>query len=210
VTKLPNRIRDLPKQALRAAVLSYSSRSRARKSSAILRLIRDRGVRTVLFVGIGSDPEVSTPNHQVLERAVAQAVERVTGCDVEETASFEHLTYVRADGCHLPFKSNAFDLVVSNAVLEHVGGESRQREFVHEHVRVGTHWVITTPNLWFPVESHTTTVLKHWSSAWRARQDAFTRLMSRRQFRRLLPPEAHLTGSVWSPTFTAVSAPPNC
>lgn len=205
---LRRQMSELPRKGLRAAVLRYSSRSRARKSAGILRLIEDRGVRTVLFVGIGSDPGNTTPNHQILERAVAQAVESVTGCDIEEAASFDQLAYVRADGCRLPFRSKAFDLVVSNAVVEHVGDETRQRQFVSEHIRVGTHWVITTPNLWFPVESHTTSLVKHWSRGWRERQSAFTRLMSRRQFRDLLPPDALLEGGRWSPTFTATSAAP--
>ena len=64
-------------------------------------------------------------------------------------------------------------------------------------------WVITTPNKWFPVESHTSALFAHWFPSWRARQTAFTRLLSRREFANLLPAGAKVAGHWWSPTFTA-------
>jgi hypothetical protein len=92
-------------------------------------------------------------------------------------------------------------------VIEHVGGEVEQRRFVAEHVRVGRDWVITTPNRWFPVESHTSAVLRHWSPRWRDSRPEFTRLLSLREFRDLLPADARVVGRPWSATFTAMSAP---
>jgi hypothetical protein len=67
--------------------------------------------------------------------------------------------------------------------------------------------VITTPNRWFPIESHTSTILLHWSRKWRARHSReFTRLLSLGEFRDLLPVEAVIVGRRWSPTFTAFYA----
>jgi hypothetical protein len=73
----------------------------------------------------------------------------------------------------------AFDAMLSNAVIEHVGDEDAQRRFVGEHRRVRRHWIITTLNRWFPAETHTLVPLLHWLERWRRRQDAFTRLLSR-------------------------------
>ena len=94
----------------------------------------------------------------------------------------------------------------SNAVIEHVGDEADQRSFVAEHERVGARWVMTTPNRWCPIESHTGALFRHWSSGWRRAHVAeFTRLLSRAEFADLLPDRATLRGTWWSPTFMAAS-----
>jgi SAM-dependent methyltransferase len=62
----------------------------------------------------------------------------------------------------LPFPDDSFDVCFSNAVLEHVGDEDRQRAFVAEAVRVSRRVFLTTPNRWFPVELHTRLPLVHW------------------------------------------------
>src|SRR5207245_6981619 len=66
------------------------------------------------------------------------------------------VTAVQADGCYLPFKSKSFDWVFSNAVIEHVGGWARQKEFANEIRRVATKgYFVATPNKHFPIEPHT-------------------------------------------------------
>ncbi len=61
-----------------------------------------------------------------------------------------------------PSPDGAFDVVHSNAVIEHVGGPERQQAFVREALRVGRRVFLTTPNRWFPVEVHTRLPLVHW------------------------------------------------
>jgi SAM-dependent methyltransferase len=61
---------------------------------------------------------------------------------------------VGADGCLLPFRDNAFDIVFSNSVIEHVGNLERQRAFAREVARVGRRFWVQTPNRGFPVEQH--------------------------------------------------------
>lgn len=62
--------------------------------------------------------------------------------------------YVTFDGCDLPFSDKSFEIVFSNAVLEHVVGAGRQEKFARELMRVGKSWFVTTPNYWYPFESH--------------------------------------------------------
>jgi 2-polyprenyl-3-methyl-5-hydroxy-6-metoxy-1,4-benzoquinol methylase len=115
-------------------------------------------------------------------------------------------TFVVCDSRRLPFRDGAFDLVVANAVIEHVGDERDQARLLDEHCRVGRRWIVTTPNRWFPVEAHTGVVLRHFSTRWRRRQgETFTRLLSRRELGRLLPEKADIRGRWYSPTFVATS-----
>jgi hypothetical protein len=61
-------------------------------------------------------------------------------------------SYAVFDGCRLPFPDKSFDLVFSNAVIEHIPGQ--QKQFADEVMRVGKSWFVTTPNYWYPFETH--------------------------------------------------------
>ncbi len=77
-------------------------------------------------------------------------------------ARYPKVSVVQADSRHLPFENKAFDIVFSNAVVEHVGGLAEQQAFVSECVRVGKAVFITTPSRSFPIESHTMIPFVHW------------------------------------------------
>jgi SAM-dependent methyltransferase len=68
-------------------------------------------------------------------------------------------------GLRLPFSDRQFDLVFSNAVVEHAGDSRSQQAFVAEACRVGVRVFISTPNRWFPVEHHTGAPLLHYLPA---------------------------------------------
>ena len=58
------------------------------------------------------------------------------------------------DACDLPWADKSFDIVYSNAVIEHVGDFARQQRMAREIARVGKSWFVTTPNRWYPYEFH--------------------------------------------------------
>jgi SAM-dependent methyltransferase len=58
------------------------------------------------------------------------------------------------DACELPWPDKSFDVVYSNAVIEHMGSFERQKTMAAEIMRVGKRWFVTTPNRWFPFEFH--------------------------------------------------------
>ncbi len=60
-----------------------------------------------------------------------------------------------ADARRLPWPDKTFDIVFSNAVIEHVGDAADQRQMASEIMRVGKRWFVTTPNRWYPFEFHT-------------------------------------------------------
>jgi SAM-dependent methyltransferase len=76
--------------------------------------------------------------------------------------AYPGVTALHADALDLPFPDRSFDVVHSNAVIEHVGPAAAQRRFVAEAVRVGKAGFVSTPNRWFPVDSHTNLPFLHW------------------------------------------------
>ena len=68
-------------------------------------------------------------------------------------------------GKPFPFEDGEFDLLVSNAVLEHVGTSEDQAFFLRESKRVAKMLFITVPHQFFPVEHHTgIPFLHYWPS----------------------------------------------
>ena len=92
--------------------------------------------------------------------------ERITALGVHDGTGFRArypgIAYVQGDACALPFDDGAFDVVFSNAVIEHVGGRDEQRRFVRELCRVAPRVFVSTPNRRFPVEVHTLMPFVHW------------------------------------------------
>lgn len=75
---------------------------------------------------------------------------------------YPEIEAVIADGCALPWPDKHFDIVHSNAVIEHVGSLERQKKMASEIMRVGKRWFVTTPNRWFPFEFHMRLPLVTW------------------------------------------------
>ncbi len=96
--------------------------------------------------------------------------EQITALGLQDGSAFRarypHARYVQGDACSLPFADGEFDVVFSNAVVEHVGDRTRQRQLVSEALRVGRRVFITTPNRRFPLEVHTRLPLVHWLPGW--------------------------------------------
>ena len=103
-------------------------------------------------------------------------VQNLSGMEV----SFPGKRFVQYSGGRFPFEDKEFDWVFSNAVIEHVGDELAQLEFVNEMLRVAKNVYFTTPYKFFPVESHTNLAFVHWSDRLFARWLAKHRPGSRR------------------------------
>ena len=147
---------------------TISLRSRERKLRLFLEELRPTAETTVLDVGadelgFGEGDGCATMN---FFEELYPWPERITALGLHDGAGFRtrypHIPYVQADACALPFEAGAFDIVFSNAVIEHVGGRERQRKLVSEAIRVGRRVFITTPNRRFPVEVHTRLPFVHW------------------------------------------------
>ncbi len=67
---------------------------------------------------------------------------------------YPQIEAVLGDARDLPWSDKYFDVVYSNAVIEHVGDFEDQKKMASEIMRVGKRWFVTTPNRWYPFEFH--------------------------------------------------------
>ena len=132
-----------------------SHKSRTKKFELLLAAFRPQPEDQVLDIGASGEVFLRYTLEDIYpypQRILAG------GYELSEVLSARHYypqpRYAVFDGCALPFSDQSFDLVFSNAVIEHILGEGRQRQFAREIMRVGKSWFVTTPNFWYPFESH--------------------------------------------------------
>ena len=180
--------------------------NRRRKLALFMETIRPGPETRIVDVGVGDTPFGTEPGvaatHNFFE-ALYPWPERITAVsDVplpNFAQAFPSIRTVVADGLELPFGDDEFDVAFSNAVVEHVGGREEQRRFVTELCRVAPRVFVSTPNRWFPVETHTLVPFVHWlprdaaDRTMRAlRRDDWDQieLLSRQELLALFPPNA--------------------
>jgi hypothetical protein len=118
----------------------------------------------VLDIGVTSDRSYENSNYF---EALYPHKNRVVAAGLQDASflktTYPGLRYVQANALAMPFANQAFDLVHSSAVLEHVGSIDRQAQMIAECLRVARRGIcLTTPNRWFPIEFHTQLPLVHW------------------------------------------------
>jgi ubiquinone/menaquinone biosynthesis C-methylase UbiE len=130
--------------------------SRAQKWELYRQLFPPSPGQRVLDVGVSGYIDIPSENY-FLDHYPYPG--QITAVGIDEQSGLEQrypaVTFVRADGRAMPFDDGSFDVVHSNAVIEHVGPRPEQQRFAAELVRVARAGFVTTPNRWFPVESHT-------------------------------------------------------
>jgi hypothetical protein len=118
---------------------------------------------TILDVGVS---DVINDGANLLERRYPHP-ERISAAGLGEGADFRaafpavRYTQIQPNQA-LPYPDDAFDIAVSNAVIEHTGSPENQVAFVTEMMRVARTVFLTAPNRFFPVEHHTAIPLLHY------------------------------------------------
>jgi SAM-dependent methyltransferase len=158
----PDYYRHQDRYNARGLIEKVSLRQRAKMFDRLMKEVDSSPGTTVLDVGVTSYERSDT---NFFEKMYPHP-DRITAVGLDPDNSLERrypgLGYVQASGFHLPFADRSFDLVVSFAVIEHLGSRERQRRFVSELCRVGKLCCLTTPNRWYPLEFHTVLPLLHW------------------------------------------------
>ena len=105
-----------------------------------------------------------TPDNSLLEsndfEKMYPYTQNITMSTIEDASNLEYVfngaKFVRNEpGKPFPFYDKQFDILFCSAVLEHVGDDDTQRQFVDECIRVARKIYLTTPNKYFPIEFHT-------------------------------------------------------
>lgn len=186
---------------------AISLRSRRRKFALFMETMAPTAETTVLDLGADDASFGQAGGCETLNffEELYPWQERITAVGITSgerfQASYPRARYVQGDALDLPFEDGAFDVVFSNAVIEHVGGREQQRRFASEALRVARRAFITTPNRWFPVEVHTRLPLVHWfpdpvaHRAYELARKPFAKenhLLGPAALRELFPPEARI------------------
>jgi SAM-dependent methyltransferase len=118
----------------------------------------------VLDVGVSKDHHAPSQNHFL--KSFRYPLCFYTGLGIDNLSllarQYPEATFVTYDGGRFPFEDKSFDWIYCNAVIEHVGDEAAQLRFLKEMRRVSHHVFFTTPNKYFPVETHTNLLFIHW------------------------------------------------
>lgn len=141
---------------------SVMQRSRAKKLDHFYALCDQNAL--VLDVGVSNNEHNDSIN--LFLKNFRLPANQYTGLGVQNLdiikEKYKDKNFVQYPGGVFPFKDNEFDWVFSNAVVEHVGNKEDQLLFIKEMLRVGKNAFFTTPNKWFPIESHTNVFFTHW------------------------------------------------
>ena len=135
------------------AILDRESRQ-AKAAKIIWTLVRERPLAgsRVLDIGTGSGTIAAELAMQV------GATGRVVSVDVEDVrVDRDGYAFQVLDGERLPFADGSFDVVVSNHVVEHVGGGDAQQRHLDEVARAlapGGVAYVAVPHRWRLVENH--------------------------------------------------------
>lgn len=127
---------------------SVGARYRARRWNWLLETFPDLSRMSVIDLGGTAGVWTRAP--------VRPAAVRIVNLDKPPDDLPDWLSADCADACELPdgILRGGYDLVISNSVLEHVGGHVRRQRFADAvHRLAERHWV-QTPYRYFPIEPH--------------------------------------------------------
>ena len=118
------------------------------------------------LLDIGTTPSLDSEQNVILEKTKNN--KNITclsdqDCSILEKKYPNIKNFIVGDGTNTNFKDKSFDIVHSNATIEHVGSYNDQISFIKEASRISkNHVFIQTPNRFYPIDFHTNLPLIHW------------------------------------------------
>lgn len=164
---------DIERERYRTLLSSLSELRSLIKGRRVLDFGASYGLSLCALLEVGVDCVVGVePDQQRVERGVRLLADM----QIEARASLIHI----ADSRRLPFPDCTFDVVLANAVLEHI--PQPRAQYICEIWRLtkrGGHLIVNeTPNKYLPKDGHTTGLwfvpwmskqLARWYAIWRSR-----------------------------------------
>ena len=118
------------------------------------------------IIDIGSTPSIDSEQNIFLEKIKNN--KNVTCLSTQDCRilqqKFKNIkNTIIGDGKNTMLNDNSFDIVHSNATIEHVGSFDNQLSFIKELVRISKESVfLQTPNRFHPIDFHTILPFIHW------------------------------------------------
>ena len=145
-------------------ISKWITEGREKLYQRLLQHIDINTISTILDIGATSDQKNEDSNFFIKKFAGKKHITALSNEDAHWLEKeYPGLHFVPGDGRDMPFPDNSFDLVLSNAVIEHVGNLQQQERFLLESMRVAKKGIfLTTPNRWYPIELHTLFPIIHY------------------------------------------------
>jgi Methyltransferase domain len=129
----------------------FSEKHRAQRMQKFLEFLGSCQVNNPKILDLGGHPTI----WEFINIPLDITILNLPGHIVHSECAIHHLTYVEGDACNVSeYKDISFDLVFSNSVIEHVGGDTNQEKFAHEVQRLAKYHWVQTPSKYFPIEAH--------------------------------------------------------
>ncbi len=117
------------------------------------------------IIDIGTTPSMDKEQNIFLENIIDNSNVTLLSnqdCSILQKKYKNIKNVLIGDGRNTKIKDNSFDIVHSNATIEHVGSFENQISFVKEMLRISKESVfIQTPNRFYPIDFHTILPLIH-------------------------------------------------
>jgi len=146
--------------------LSYNFvyQNRLRKYNLFINHLKPDSDTKILDVGAS---DVEALDYANLLEKIYPHPENITALGIETydkefSRRYPRVKTVTYNGGTFPFDDKEFEICHSSAVIEHVGGADKQKDFLNEICRVSKSSFITTPNRYFPLEVHTRVLFLHY------------------------------------------------
>jgi hypothetical protein len=121
-------------------------------------------LNSALDIGTTSEEDLESSNIIINNLKSVPTLNCISDQEVENQQYKNKMTKSIADTFTLEeIELMKSDLVISNAVIEHVGSLENQIKMVENMIRLSNKYIlIQTPNRWFPIEVHSKLPLIHW------------------------------------------------
>ncbi|MEM2001785.1 MAG: class I SAM-dependent methyltransferase [Candidatus Methanomethylicaceae archaeon] len=140
----------------------YSRREKARKILQLLIQYAGFPLSSAACLDVGC-------SSGIISYTLAPFFQTVVGLEYDETALCaadpdvrKHVQFVLGDAMHLPFKDDAFEVIICAQVYEHVPDDRRLFDEIHRVLKGGGVVFFSGPNWLFPIEPHYRWPFLHW------------------------------------------------
>ncbi len=113
---------------------------------------------------IGTSPFLSQVENIFIHKLNGKNITSISDQDCKILKKkFKKLKIIKKDAKKIPSDFKKFDIVHSNATIEHVGNFKNQKIFLKKLYNITKRTlIVTTPNRFHPIEFHTKILILHW------------------------------------------------